>query len=679
MTLQISYNCIFQKWKEVPTSDAIIGFVLEKIGSPMLTSDALCSLKTTLRVLVCKIQKKWRESSRNLASFLNKNASWLENNVKFSNAVRAALPSGLSRNAGRPKKEFKNCHPKVKNRKVRHILKSSSQDELAKATATKLYQSGKRNSAAIVMELASASPERGSKIKKARISSSNSPPKLAPDQALALLIDANLSSNQYNIVRDQAKNHSCTLYPPYYVVKEAKRLCYPKDIIITEVSAEVSVQSLINHTVARLCVGLEGILRTLSNVKTLNIIVKWGCDGAEQVNYRQKYMDKHSSDDSMFSVSMVPIQMGYVNDNGENHSVIWKNPAPSSTRYCRPIKFVFAKETVSVITSEVNKVKEQISELTPTTILVDGKQFQVTANMIFCMIDGKVCNAVSSCASSQTCYLCGAKPSEMNNICDIPQKNINESFLSLGISPLHAWIRFLECVLHISYKLDIKTWQARGAENKKKVAEKKKYIQQKFKEELGLLIDMPKQQTGNTNDGNTARKFFRNAQKSAEITGFNLDLIKRFHVLLESLNCGLKIDSEKFGEYARETLELYLKEYFWYSMPVSVHKVLCHGKDIIASCILPIGQLSEEAQEARNKDCRKYRDLFTRKTSRIDTNTDLFNRLLISSDPYIASLRKAPKTKHSEVTPEVLELLETFADPCNDYESSDDCNESSSE
>lgn len=114
-------------------------------------------------------------------------------------------------------------------------------------------------------------------------------------------------------------------------------------------------------------------------------------------------------------------------------------------------------------------------------------------------------------------------------------------------------------------------------------------------------------------------------------------------------------------------------------MPVSVHKVLCHGKDIIASCILPIGQLSEEAQEARNKDCRKYRELFTRKTSRIDTNTDLFNRLLISSDPYIASLRKAPKTKHSEVTPEVLELLETFADPCNDYESSDDCNESSSE
>ena len=61
-------------------------------------------------------------------------------------------------------------------------------------------------------------------------------------------------------------------------------------------------------------------------------------------------------------------------------------------------------------------------------------------------------------------------------------------------------------------------------------------------------------------------------------------------------------------------------------MPSSVHKILCHGKLVIASWILPIGQLSEEAQEARKKDNRRYREYFTRKTSRIDTNIDLINR-----------------------------------------------------
>ncbi|KAF2895101.1 hypothetical protein ILUMI_11072 [Ignelater luminosus] len=42
-------------------------------------------------------------------------------------------------------------------------------------------------------------------------------------------------------------------------------------------------------------------------------------------------------------------------------------------------------------------------------------------------------------------------------------------------------------------------------------------VYDEFKAQLGLLVDMPKQQSGNTNDGNTARKFFRNAEKSAEV------------------------------------------------------------------------------------------------------------------------------------------------------------------
>ncbi|PZC85997.1 hypothetical protein B5X24_HaOG214362 [Helicoverpa armigera] len=90
---------------------------------------------------------------------------------------------------------------------------------------------------------------------------------------------------------------------------------------------------------------------------------------------------------------------------------------------------------------------------------------------------------------------------------------------------------------------------------------------------------------------------------------------------------------------------------------VRVYKVLFNVRDVIASCILPIGQLSEEAQEAKNKDNRRYREFFTRKTTRIDTNTDLLNRLLISSDPFISSLRLIIKRKRSFLDPDVLKLL----------------------
>ena len=48
-------------------------------------------------------------------------------------------------------------------------------------------------------------------------------------------------------------------------------------------------------------------------------------------------------------------------------------------------------------------------------------------------------------------------------------------------------------------------------------------------------------------------------------------------------------------------------------MPVTVHKILIHGAFVISNALLPIGQLSEEAQEARNKDFKRYREIHTRK------------------------------------------------------------------
>lgn len=78
-------------------------------------------------------------------------------------------------------------------------------------------------------------------------------------------------------------------------------------------------------------------------------------------------------------------------------------------------------------------------------------------------------------------------------------------------------------------------------------------------------------------------------------------------------------------------------------MPVTVHKILIHSAEVIKSALLPIGQLSEEAQEARHKDCRRFREHHTQKTSRSTTNRDLLNMLFITSDPVINSHRELQK------------------------------------
>lgn len=71
------------------------------------------------------------------------------------------------------------------------------------------------------------------------------------------------------------------------------------------------------------------------------------------------------------------------------------------------------------------------------------------------MIDGKVCNAISSTLSALRCYLCEATLKQFNQIDKIIQKELDEDHLHFGLSTLHAWILF-KCCVHLSYKLDIK-------------------------------------------------------------------------------------------------------------------------------------------------------------------------------------------------------------------------------
>jgi len=67
-------------------------------------------------------------------------------------------------------------------------------------------------------------------------------------------------------------------------------------------------------------------------------------------------------------------------------------------------------------------------------------------------------------------------------------------------------------------------------------------------------------------------------------------------------------------------------------MPASVHKILFHGSKIIDTHLLSIDELSEEAQEACNKDFKRFRKYHTQKHCRSATNKDVIKKLLTSSD-----------------------------------------------
>lgn len=191
------------------------------------------------------------------------------------------------------------------------------------------------------------------------------------------------------------------------------------------------------------------------------------------------------------------------------------------------------------------------------------------------------------------------------------------------------------------------------------LTQRKEAIQKEFKETCGLHIDIVKQGAGTTNDGNTARRFFRDFKTSARITGLNEDLIERFYVILQTIASGEHVNVSKFSQFCQETADNYVRLYPWYYMPSSVHKLLMHGANIIEHFgLLPIGKLSEEASEARNKDFRKFREGHSRKNSRVATNEDILHNLLLSSDPKLSIIRPrmSQKTRMS-LSPKCLDLL----------------------
>ena len=73
---------------------------------------------------------------------------------------------------------------------------------------------------------------------------------------------------------------------------------------------------------------------------------------------------------------------------------------------------------------------------------------------------------------------------------------------------------------------------------------------------------------------------------------------------------------------------------------------------------MPIGQLSEEASEARNKHFKEFRRDHSRKFSRVDTNIDIMNWLLLTSDPFINSIRTYRDDKYVDFLPEVCNILD---------------------
>ncbi|KAF2905568.1 hypothetical protein ILUMI_00616 [Ignelater luminosus] len=81
--------------------------------------------------------------------------------------------------------------------------------------------------------------EKERQLRKAITQSKKSPIKLTFDEALASFVQKKLTKNQYVAIHTETKTHNADIYPTYAELLLAKKRCYPENISVTKVSAEI--------------------------------------------------------------------------------------------------------------------------------------------------------------------------------------------------------------------------------------------------------------------------------------------------------------------------------------------------------------------------------------------------------------------------------------------------------
>ena len=185
---------------------------------------------------------------------------------------------------------------------------------------------------------------------------------------------------------------------------------------------------------------------------------------------------------SLMHTAFVPITL----TDSENN-IVWKNDNPSSVKFCRPVRISWEKEDNDTMKREFDRLVTEFDNLNPTIVEKDGKIYIIKYKLIFTMFDGKAVNCLTNTKSSMVCANCKASPKDFNRLDYILTLKVDIDTLYFGISPLHMYIRALEYILHIAYRLGIKKWRVPAAEQYI-LKVRKRAIQEKLKKKGSQLI-----------------------------------------------------------------------------------------------------------------------------------------------------------------------------------------------
>lgn len=164
--------------------DAVVDVV--SINNNFIKKDDLKVFKNYLiKTFKPRFNQRWISASRNRIFFFEKNKAWADKFYTFGDLPEDGVEPCSSR--GRPTKSYEDLGPRAKKNKINELCSNVSA-ELITCAAKKICHEEK-----IIN-------------------------KFSPEEALSLILDAHLSKNQYELMRNAAKNIGSDIFPPYHQV-----------------------------------------------------------------------------------------------------------------------------------------------------------------------------------------------------------------------------------------------------------------------------------------------------------------------------------------------------------------------------------------------------------------------------------------------------------------------------
>lgn len=130
-----------------------------------------------------------------------------------------------------------------------------------------------------------------------------------------------------------------------------------------------------------------------------------------------------------------------------SYQINWCRTDSLWPNFCRPIKFMFAKEASTIILTEQTAVESYINGFVPFDTSVNGIDLHVSFEFLFTTFDGIACSTLSHEKAAAKCCIRGAIPKDINNS-EVNQKPENTANLRYGLSVLYCLRRLsVFCIL----------------------------------------------------------------------------------------------------------------------------------------------------------------------------------------------------------------------------------------